>query len=510
MKIFAFILLSITLSFVSCTEEWEGHYGNYSKRANSRIWDTLTTIPKYSEFVKYIKHTDLDTVIKSSNPKTLFIPSNQAFEDYLQGDTAGFNETMKYHITSFLFMVNHIRDKRKLQTLSEKYALIENLNNIYHFDGIEIINSSPLYMDGKYYELSDVVEPKPSLYQYMKYNNPAFQEYIDTKDSIVLNKEESKPVGIDESGKTIYDSVTTVVNLFEEEYFAISEEFRDLSATIIIPNQSTYENALDDMAEEIGGDYNSHEDIPIKWQDEVLIPRLLNKGIYGGLKDPTDFRGEKTANIQGDSILTDFEIDPISRVICSNGLIYDYASFSVGDTLYKEKTLEGETLIDPIGLGRFAWDDEKVNVDGDLGFQPVKQKVPGASNDSILNVDFSFDYQEGYSVSFKLKNVFPAEYRLVWRTNFRTSGKYAIYVNGEKIKLGITGYEEFDTYNLNNGFFSVLGYKLWPDSKGYCNLDGWVNNITEFGDVTIKLEYLGPGSSSENGLNIDYIALKLR
>jgi len=508
MKLSGYIILISVLAFTSCTKEWEAHYDDVEKTVNARLWDSLKTKKKYSQYVSYLEQFKLDTFIRSTHSKTLFIPDNEAFSQYMEGDTVGFKETLKYHMTSTLFMLRNVKNKHKLPTMNEKYALIENFNNLYQFDGIEILQSSPLFMDGKYYEIDQVVEPKPNIYQYMKRNTPAFQRYVDTQDSLVLDKEQSDPVGFDDQGRTVYDSVTTVYNLFEAEYFAISQEYRDLSATLILPDQATYENALDDMAREISGNYQTHEDIPDEWQNEVLIPRLLHKGTYGGLLDPIDFRKEKIANINGDTIVKDFEIDPYSRVICSNGLVYDYASFSVGDTLYKQKVLEAESLVDSIGLGRFAWNEDLVTIEGNLSFQPEEQEVSGyASSDSTVEVTFENDFQGVYSVTFTLDHVFPAEYRLVWRTNYRTTGRYAIYVNGERIELGLSGYDEYDTSNLTGGFFSVLGYRLYPDERGFCSVDGLVNNIDEYGPVTVRLEYLGPGQASDNGLHVDYIAL---
>lgn len=32
------------------------------------------------------------------------------------------------------------------------------------------------------------------------------------------------------------------------------------------------------MAQKLGGNYQTHEDIPVAWQNEILIPYLLEKG----------------------------------------------------------------------------------------------------------------------------------------------------------------------------------------------------------------------------------------
>jgi hypothetical protein len=43
--------------------------------------------------------------------------------------------------------------------------------------------------------------------------------------------------------------------------------------------------------------------------------------------------------------------------------------------------------------------------------------------------------------------------------------------------------------------------------EGFNRKDWWVENILDFGDVSIRFEYLGPGAQSTNGFNIDYVTL---
>lgn len=509
-KKYKYLPVLLMLLFSSCTEDWEQHYGDIEKSVDVKLWDTIKTIDKYSEFTKYLELFHLDTVLQSSNSRTLFIPTNQAFTEYLNTDTTGIEVTMKYHITNNFFMLQEVKNKYRLQTLSEKYALIENNNNIYSIDGIEITEASPLMLNGKFYEINEVVKPKPNLYQYIMWNNPAVRKYIDKQDTIILDVFSSKPLGINDKGETIYDSVLYVSNKFEEEYFGISREYSNFSATLLIPDSSNYNAALNEMAANLGSDFNSYTDIPAKWQNEVLIPRLLHRGTYWGVMDPHQFQKSKLANIKGDSIPIDFVIDPSSRFICSNGIIYDYLSFAIPTSLYEENSLEGEALCTKVG-DQFTWDEDKITLEGNSSFQPRKQVFEGASNDTVINVEFSKNYEETYAVSFKIKNVFPRTYRIVWKTNFRTSGIYSIYVNGEIITLGDPGFypnsEELDVFDLSNGFYSTLGYKVWPDESGYLELDGRVDNITEYGDVDIKIEYRGSGNATVNGLNMDYVTL---
>ena len=487
-------------------KDWDDHYEPSRNTVNTRLWDTLQTMEQYSEFLNFARQFHLDSVIRSSNSKTLFIPDNEGFATFLQGDTSGLEETMGYHITPTLFMLRIVEDQYKLRTLEEKYALITNQDNEYFFDDVRITYASPDYLDGKYYEIEQVAVPRPNLWQYMQRFNPSIYRYILTQDSVILDKEKSKPIDYNDQGQTIYDSVVNIINMYEEEYFAISEEYGNIAATIVIPDQEDYDLALDEMAGVLGGEYTSHEDIPVDWQNEELVPVLLHKGTYGGLLEPADFAGEKLTNINGDSIIQDFTPDPESKFLCSNGYVYHYTSFIVADSLFREKKLEAEDVVLPIGLGNFVWDEELVKVTGNKLFQPVQQWVTEASNDTLVDVQFTSGYQGEYGVTLQMKRVFAGRYRLVWRTNYRTSGSFSISINGEPVKIGLAEYDEYDTYELRTGFFSVLGFKFYPDEKGFCSLDAWID-VESYGDVNITIDYAGPGASTENGLSIDYLQL---
>jgi len=508
-KFYPVIIVFVCSGFLSCTEKWSDHYYDETVLSDETLWDEIKAREDYSLYVSYLEAYQLDTLLKSSDTQTLFVVNNSAFESFLNGDTSRLKSSVQYHIIPGLFQLRNLElgESRRVKTTDGKFAEFSYADHEYYFDSAKVVFESQLFTDGKYYEIDKFSKPKPNLYEYILANNVAISNYIDSKDSVILNKELSKPIGFNEYGQTVYDSVTEVVNTFEEEYFPLSEEYRNIVATIVLPDQLVYNAALDEMAENLGGAYSDHNDIPEQWENELLIPALLGKGIFGGIKEPAFFSKNKVSNIKGDSIEVDFQIDPASASSCSNGMAYNYMSFTVDKSLYLEKNIEGEALCRETGVNRYAWIDNKASVTSDQSFSPKKQEIIGASNDSVLLVEFSQNYQGYYQLTIHLKNVFPNRYRLVWRTNYRTTGLYSVYVNDEKVLLGLTNKESYDTYGLTSGFYSVLGYKFYPDSRGFCNVDGWVDSIDEYGDVTISFIYLGPGSSTDNGFNADFIQL---
>ena len=62
-------------------------------------------------------------------------------------------------------------------------------------------------------------------------------------------------------------------------------------------------------------------------------------------------------------------------------------------------------------------------------------------------------------------------------------------------------------FNLRYSLQSVTGEIFAPNSAGFNRVDFWVENLTEYGEVRIKFEFIDRGVSSDNGFNIDYVSL---
>jgi hypothetical protein len=492
----------------SCNPPWEDHYVNQEDYIDVKLWEAISQEPRYSTFVSNMEATGMDTIFQEEIVYTLFVPTNEAFESVTDTGSA-MQWILPYHISQTLFMDRNVQNWRRLQTLLGKFALVEANENGRTYDGIPLEYSSPLFLDGKYYEIPQVALPKPNLYEFVARTSPVLKEYIDSKDSVYLDRNRSTPIGFDDEGNTIYDSIFGMVNLFEEEFFPVSMEFRDQAATFILFSQEQYDQALDDVAGKLGGNIVDHNDIPKEWQTNVLLPDVTKNALFEGILSYNDLEVGWIRSITGDTVVVEAEkIDPGSKFICSNGVAYLYSDFSVNDSLFHGTSLlEGENLIDSIGAGKFAW-KEGVIATGAI-IEPEKLVASVASGGAIVNVSFGRNYDGEYTLVFAFKDLFPMRYRLEWRANSRPSGVFKVYVNDQVLdyqdKFGNT-YTEFDTDALRQSVISVTGERFLPEG-GFNMRDYWVNHLTDYSDVTVRFEYVGSGVSSTNGLNIDYIKL---
>ncbi len=491
--------LFLILIAASCSKDWDEHYAPADPALNQSLWDYIEAEEDFSIFTQLLVQNELDSLLKGNQQFTLFIPNNDAFSKV--PDSIDIGEFILSHLISpNIFNIRNLTGPKHLQTLAGKFALLEKVDEKYYFDEVEIIHASPLFLNGRYYEVDQLPLAKPNFEEYFRVQLPGLYSYLKYQTYDSLDKSMSTPIGFDDNGNTVYDSVFITINPFENKYFPVSEETREDYATFILFTQEQYTSALDEMASQIGGVYQSHEDIPLVWQESVLLPVVLDNGIFADMLSIDELSSPTLININGEHVVLDVAaIDPDSRYLCSNGIIYHFYDFSIDESLYTgEIRREGESLIDSVGTDFYVW-KESVIVQGEI-VEPSGSKSDFASGGGYVVAGLGNSFAGSYSVEFTFQNIFPGRHRLEWGANYRPSGIYTIYINDDPIG-------EYDIFNLRSALLSVTGDIFSPNSAGFNRVDFWVENLTEYGDVRVKFEYKESGFSTNNGFNIDYVSL---
>lgn len=503
------ILLAVfILSLFGCTKNWDDHYDKQPETINMNVWDAIKSRTDLSSFVNLMVKYKFDTLFRSDITYTLFVPNNSAFDLLKKMEQIDDTTILNYNICLNFIQAGNAQGKIKLQTRVGKYSTFENVNGKSFYDGIALNYESPLYLNGRFFIMSEVALPRLNLYEYFAKNNPYLKSYIDTKDSIILDKVKSRAIGLDKNGNTVYDTVSIKVNLVDSLYFPVSKEFRTRTATFAFPRLVNYENGLTAMAQKLGGTYHDYKDIPIKWQEDVLIPHLLDHGTFLNMLEASDFKSINVitkrkkfnmVNIRGDSVIVNYI--PKDPYLSSNGITYDYTNFVIPDSLFAgSEKFEGEWLAMPSGANRYVW-RKNVTVTSTSSFAVTNQYIKGQSNDSILIVAFTKGYKGTYNLQFRTRNLFPRKYRMVVRTNMDYGGIYDIYVNDLLVKT----FDYYDYKKAGGLIKSVTGDYFVPTGR-YNKFDCYVDNITDYGSSTIRFEYKGPSISMlNNGLAIDAI-----
>lgn len=516
------ILLLLTSLLFGCQQEIDDYfYKETETYVDSDVMTLLREQPeKYSKFIELLEDYEIDTLLASGKTYTFFAPNNEAMEANLTRDTAifGNDKLVEFLVTESYINIKQIKTHTKVQTQGLKFADIVATGDTSHtYDGVNVKSGSPLANNGRFYEIDELAVPKPNLYEYIDATNDFYSAYIDSQDSSYLDKELSTPVGY-EDGKTIYNpEVWSIINLFEYDYFPVSEEFRDYNATMILFTQEQYDASLDVVKDEFG--YGDISDISEQWQNDVLMPELISTSMFSNKVSYSTFLSGRARNIVGDSVDVNPEnIDPQSYD-CSNGLVYNYIDFQIPEPLYKRvDTIAGVSLITPKGAGLFAWADTSIVRVPDQTFSPTKQSESKSVSGDNLLVEMGKEYDGEFYFIYKHRNIFPGKYALRCRLNVTgVTGKYSLYVNGKLIPIDIGDgpEDELDLFEMKQGVYSPVDRQFYPysgpnGSSPYAQFDVFINKdvIPEYGDVEVKLEYVGAGKNKNCGLALDFISLE--
>ncbi len=512
------ILLLMASVFIACQPEIDDYFykDTDEEYVNTDVLSLLKENPDYTSFVDLVEEVNGDSIFNNGNVFTLFVPTNEAFNNL--DPTISSQDLFNYLVTESYISIHQIEQEAMLQSYGGKFVKFEVLgDSAFVYDGVDITKGSPLANNGRYYELADMVNPRPNIYEYFARSNPFFKAYYDNEDSIYLDKELSTPTGFDEDGNTVYDTVLSTINRFEEDYFEISEEFRSRRATMLVFSEQQYNDALVDVSTGLGID-----SIPAAWQNDVLMPYVLDHSVFRNLVDYSTLQMGTVNNINNDSVdINPENIDP-NYYECSNGRVYNYSNFGVPEELYMVN--DTVFLIDrltKLGDELYGWGTE---------FEITGTKFPPEISDTkSLIVDLgSRNYSEEFAFSYKHHNIFPGTYRIKFKMNLVGNiGTWKFFVNDQQLPLKQYPYQDFpsfweweyDLFDLRDGFISPYPSEISPLFSTYvyngqtCMFEALVEEgtITTFGDVDVRLEYVEPtgGANSFNaGINIEYIALE--
>lgn len=499
------------LLIFGCTKNWDEHYNTHLESVEKNVWEGMQEDPELSGFVRIIKEFKYDTLfLNTDNTYSILAPDNEALSTFL--DTGSMNSWILNFQIAEEYVQAIVTGEAKILTLGGKFVLLKRNGSLTTAEGIDVKYVSPLYRNGRYFKMSSIILPKPNIYEYIVRNNPILKRFMDRQDTTMIDFDKSWPVGYNESGSVIWDTIPKTINLFEEKYFPIKHEFRNKTATLVFPSENIYENALTLMAKDFPGSYIDYNDIPYDWQEKVLIPQLLVKGVFEHSLEPSEFLKKngkssvKLKNVLGDSVIINYT--PVNKTLCSNGYAYSYSDFVIPKTLYiLSTTFEAEWLLKSIGINKYDWADN-VTVVSDKIFLP--NLISGsASNKLFINVIFpptidnhkdTTKYSGKFVLSFESATLLPRKYMMIVRTYYNIGGIYDVYVNDKLVKT-----IDYDDYQRYKGLYYTISGERIISVDGF-NIFDCSLNINEYGKVYVRFVYKGPGKYVPNsGLAIDFI-----
>lgn len=335
-SIFKIVIALIGVAaFTACSDlDDDSHYGGNASRIEN---DEMKIVNMSSE--EYIKsRADLssmnglferDSVYDRLNRKdqvsTLLVVTN---DNYREPSAAKMRFVGDSHVSDIAISPANMYDGERLMMWHGKYVSIgiDSLGREGQVVGHIMLNNAAVREaiktnDGYVYVLSDMITTPTSLFDYIRNLDDNYSEFRDLvlgSGTYVFDKANSKPVGVNDEGNTVYDSVFVYHNdFFSAKDFDMNSE--SLTATMLLFSNDVIEAAVRDANERLAAwGLDRNQDTLRHW---ILKAAFFNKKYTPEEIQTTDTTDLKS--IYGEQWRTNVQqVDAANPVELSNAVVY--------------------------------------------------------------------------------------------------------------------------------------------------------------------------------------------
>jgi len=263
-KHFVIFTLIFLLFGVSCSDKWDEHYSKQDTVIdNEDIEISDLSAQKYIQsnsdlssisqlFTEEGIFSDMD---KKDQSFTVLVYNNSKMTDATIEDASFFAQTC---ICNLALTPTKLTDGASIQMWNGKYLAI-SLNNTEAYIAESNIYKIVEVNNGYIYFMEDPIYAPKSLYEVLEElgdNYSLFKELVFSFEEKEFDKENSTPVGVDNTGNTIYDSVFVTKNTLMDRYnsggtatWNMRSEY--FTSTMLIPSNNIIQTALDKAYDDI-------------------------------------------------------------------------------------------------------------------------------------------------------------------------------------------------------------------------------------------------------------------
>ncbi len=329
------ILLLGVLTVTSCSDlDDDNHYSNSQTEIQN---DELKIVDVSSE--DYIKsRSDLsemnalfeqdsiyDKLRAKDQVSTMLVVTN---DNYQSPSAANLDYVAKSHVSDIAISPVNMYDGERLMMWHGKYVTIDidSLGQQGYIVNHIMLNNAAVKEaiktnDGYVYVISDMITTPTSLFDYIQNlddNYSEFKSLVLNSGKYVFDKANSKPIGVNEQGNTVYDSVFIYHNdFFSAKDFDMNSE--SLTATMLLFSNDVIESAMADAnarLQEWGLDRN--QDTLRRW--------ILKAAFFDKKYSPSEIQTAEVSDlssIYGMQWRTNVQkVDADNPIELSNGVVY--------------------------------------------------------------------------------------------------------------------------------------------------------------------------------------------
>lgn len=240
---FSAALLSSLVMAGGCSDNWDDHYSDKTNgKSQQTVMQMIRSNPNLSTFTKMIEIAGMEEVLATTQTYTVWAPSNEALAGVDLNNAAEVKR----------IVVNHIaRHNISSSTPPSKNVRMYN-GKINHFSngffaGVELTESDIIAQNGILHLLREAIPYRYNIREYIDTHPECslLAQFIARFDEQKFDEEASAPLDVDESGNTIYDTVTAAYNrLFQHPVYGLGDiEAEDSVFTMLIPDNNAWQDA---------------------------------------------------------------------------------------------------------------------------------------------------------------------------------------------------------------------------------------------------------------------------
>lgn len=325
------LALLMPMFLFSCGDLWDNHFGNSrTEILNDQVLivdqsseEYIQSVDSLSDMYAFLKANGIfDQLKEKGQLHTLFMVYDSNF---VAVDTANAHYISNSHVTDISISPSNLYDRERILMWHGKYVSVslDSLAQLGAIDHIEI-NDIPVQKviktnDGYIYVLKQMINTPKSLFEVVNElgdDYSIFRNLVMEQNVKIFDKANSKPIGVDNTGNTVYDSVFTITNpFFGKKGFDLTSE--SLTATVMIPSNELIQNAMADAKAKLAS-----------WEmvrdTNILKKWILEVAFFNKKYTPADL----AANVDITSIYnrqwrnTVQQVDTEHPIALSNGIAY--------------------------------------------------------------------------------------------------------------------------------------------------------------------------------------------
>ena len=330
-------ILIAAFIFTACDDSWNEHYNQDEQIVNNNNIEVVKMnagdfLKSKSNFSSFYKLFDEEGLINSMKDKNLLYTLLVVDDGSLSGNPPSEDKEYlaKSHISDISLSPSNLYDGQRILMWNGKYLnvmKVENENKEFDiwFNGTKVKKITKVN-DGYIYEIEKYVDSPKSMFELIEDLNEdhsIFRDMILSRNQLTFDRESSLPIGVDNTGSTIYDSVFNVTNpFFDAINFDLTSE--SLSATMLIFSNSIIEKALTEAKKNLSA-------WELQREDSILSNWILEAAFYDQRLTKQDFddNTDLTSIFKKQWRTTVQHVDLNNPVSMSNGVAYNVTDFKI-------------------------------------------------------------------------------------------------------------------------------------------------------------------------------------